>query len=101
MSTAKSVNGTTIRLSAERWVHITEEHAELAGYYYDVLETIQQPMAIFAGNSGELLATREIEVGKYLIVVYRELGKEDGFIITAFLTKRWKRLIRRKRVWQP
>lgn len=101
MSIAKSVNGVTIRLSAERWVHITEEHAELAGYYYDVLETIQQPLAVFEGNSGEFLAAREIEAGKYLIVVYREIGKEDGFIITAFQTKRWKKINRRKRIWQP
>ena len=32
MNTAKSVNGVMIRLPAERWVHITEEHAEMAGY---------------------------------------------------------------------
>jgi hypothetical protein len=39
--TAKSINGVTIRLPDERWVHITEEHAEMAGYLYDVLETVQ------------------------------------------------------------
>ncbi|MFZ5910981.1 MAG: hypothetical protein ACOYYU_13290 [Chloroflexota bacterium] len=99
MNTAKSINGVAIRLSAERWIHIVEEHAELAGYYYDILETIQQPLAVFAGNSGELIAAREIEPGKYLIAIYRETAKDDGFIITAFLTKRWKRLERRKKLW--
>ncbi|MBU2611653.1 MAG: hypothetical protein KJ606_12025 [Chloroflexi bacterium] len=99
MNTARSVNGITIRLPAERWVHITEEHAEMAGYYYDVLEAIQQPLAVFEGNSGETLAAREIEPGKYLVVVYREISKEDGFVITAFLTKRWKQIERRKKVW--
>ena len=98
--TAKSVNGVTIRLPDERWVHITEEHAEMAGYLYDVLETVQEPLAIFEGNEGELLAAREIETGKYIIAVYREVSKEDGFIITAFLTKRWKSLERRKKLWQ-
>ena len=49
MDTARSVNGSTVRLPAERWVHITEEHAEMAGYLYDVLETIQEPLAIFEG----------------------------------------------------
>jgi hypothetical protein len=63
MNTAKSVNGVTIRLPAERWVHITEEHAELAGYFYDVLETIQEPLVVFEGNTNELLAAREIENG--------------------------------------
>jgi len=98
--TAKSVNGITIRLPDERWVHITEEHAEMAGYLYDVLETVQEPLAVFEGNEGELLAAREIETGKYIIAVYREVSQEDGFIITAFLTKRWKSLERRKKVWQ-
>ncbi len=101
MNTAKSVNGAIIRLPDERWVHITEEHAEMAGYLYDVLETIQEPLAIFEGNAGELLAAREIETGKYIIVVYREVSKEDGFIITAFLTKRWKQIERRKKIWRP
>jgi len=100
MNTAKSVNGVMIRLPAERWVHITEEHAEMAGYLYDVLETIQEPLTIFEGNSSELLAAREIENGKFIIVVYRELSKEDGFVITAFLTKRWKQIERRKKIWQ-
>jgi hypothetical protein len=63
MNTAKSVNGVTIQLPAERWVHITEEHAELAGYFYDVLETIQEPLVVFEGNTNELLAAREIENG--------------------------------------
>lgn len=96
---AKSVNGVTIRLPDERWVHITEEHAEMAGYLYDVLETIQEPLAVFEGNEAELLAAREVETGKYIIVVYRELNQEDGFIITAFLTKRWKRIERRQKIW--
>jgi hypothetical protein len=98
--TAKSVNGVTIRLPDERWVHITEEHAEMAGYLFDVLETVQEPLAVFEGNEGELLAAREIETGKYIIAVYREITQEDGFIITAFLTKRWKQIERRKKLWQ-
>lgn len=101
MNTAQSVNGVTIRLPAERWIHITEEHAEMAGYLHDVLETIQDPAAIFEGNAGELLAAREIGSGKYLVAVYREVDGDDGFVITAFLTKRWKQLERRKKIWQP
>lgn len=95
------MNGVTIRLPDERWVHITDEHAEMAGYLYDVLEAVQEPLAVFEGNAGELLAAREIETGKYIIVVYRETSEEDGFIITAFLTKRWKQIERRKKIWQP
>ncbi len=87
-----------IRLTDERWAHITEEHAELAGMRLDVLEAVQQPSRILAGEEGELLAVREQEVGKYLVVVYREL-EGDGFIITAFITRRAATLDRRKQLW--
>lgn len=46
-----SRNGVPIRLPDERWLHITEEHSEMAGYYFDVLETIREPDAIFQGKS--------------------------------------------------
>jgi hypothetical protein len=36
----RSVRGTTIRLTSERWFHIVEHHDDLAGYYHDVLETV-------------------------------------------------------------
>ena len=71
----------------------------MAGYYFEVLETIQEPGAIFEGKGGESLATKEIEPGKYLIVVYKEMGLEDGFVITAFLTKRIKQIERRTKLW--
>ena len=48
--------------------------------------------------SEKLLGIREIEKGKFLVVVYRELNN-DGFIITAFLTRRIKSLNRRKQIW--
>ena len=101
MNTAQSINGITIRLPDERWIHITEEHTEMAGYLYEILETIEKPAAIFEGNEGELLAARETEPGKYLVAVYREVDRNDGFVITAFLTKRWKQLERRTKIWQP
>lgn len=87
-----------IRLTDERWAHITEEHAELAGLRFEVLENIAQPIRILAGGASELLAIREIETGKWLVVVYRELGA-DGFIITAFLTRRTRSFERRKQLW--
>lgn len=84
--------------SPERWVHITDEHCELAGMRLEVLEAIAEPACIYTGNEGELLAVREIEAGKFLVVVYRELPT-DGFVITAFLTRRVKSLERRLRIW--
>lgn len=63
----------------------------------EVLETVANPARIYAGNDGELLAAREIEAGKFLVVAYRELT-DDGFIITAFMTRRVKSLERRQLV---
>ncbi len=79
---------------------LTEEHSEMAGYYFEVLETVEEPEAIYEGKVGECIAVRQIEKGKYIVVVYRELSKEDGFVITAFLTRRKKQLERRRKIWQ-
>ncbi len=98
LETVESINGVPVRLNDERWVHITEEHCELAGFREEVLETVVAPLRILEGNHGELLAIREINEGKFLVVVYRELNG-DGFIITAFITRKLKSLDRRKQIW--
>ena len=84
---------------SERWVHITEEYCELAGHLFDVLETIEEPQAVFEGTAGGLLAVKQIDAQKYLVVVYRELNDQDGFVITAFMTRKTGQLERRKKVW--
>lgn len=88
-----------IRLTEERWVHITEEHSELAGCYFEVLETVQDPQEVFEGTAGEMLAVREVETLKYMVVVYKEISPDDGFVVTAFLTRRARQFERRKKVW--
>lgn len=93
-----SKNGIAIRLTDERWAHITEEHCELAGLRATVLETVSHPDRVLLGGDGELMAVREVEVGKHLVVVYRE-QTDDGFIITAFLTRRIRSLEKRRQVW--
>jgi hypothetical protein len=98
VSIVTSKNGVRIRLTDERWAHITEEHCELAGLREEVVETVAHPARILAGSAGELLACREIEAGKLLVVVYRE-AQPDGFVITAFVTRRAASLSRRKQLW--
>ncbi len=99
MNIVISVNGINIRITHERWLHISEEHPEMAGYYFEVLETITDPEAVYQGNRGEYLALKKIEPGKFIIAVYKETGIDDGFIITAFLTRRIEQIERRKKVW--
>lgn len=94
-----SRGGVPIRLTDERWAHIIEEHCELAGLREDVLETVARAERVFAGGAGELLAVKMLEEGKALVVVYRETSSEDGFVITAFSTRRMAGIERRPQIW--
>lgn len=61
---AVSVSGAWIRLPEERWQHILREHPELDGFYEYVLTTIENPWKVLAGSRGELLAIKEVALGK-------------------------------------
>jgi hypothetical protein len=76
-----------IRLTDERWTHISEVHAEPAGRKLEILEPVSDAERGVGGNEGELLALKKQGDGKTLVAVYRE-DANDGFIITAFLTRR-------------
>ncbi|MDX2240162.1 MAG: hypothetical protein NW224_05715 [Leptolyngbyaceae cyanobacterium bins.302] len=95
--TALSQNGVAIRLPEERWTHIIDRHSVLIDKKQLVLDTITQPERILAGNEGALMAVREFEPGRWLVVVYRE-EVDDGFIITAFPTRRIHSLNRRQQL---
>lgn len=84
MDIAYSVNGVPIRLTFERWYHITENHDDLASYFHETLDTVEQPDIIIRGNKGSLKAAKNFGRKKWLIAVYKELSKNDGFIITAY-----------------
>ncbi len=91
MEIAYSVDNVPIRLTLERWFHITENHDDLSGCFFEVLDTIENPEFLIRGNKGTLKATKNIGKNKWLVVVYRKKSKSDGFVITAyFLDKRPK-----------
>jgi hypothetical protein len=96
-----SKNGVPIRLTEERWFHIVENHDDLAGYHDEVLEAVEDPDFILQGYGGALIAVNVMARRKYLAVVYRELGRRDGFIITAYFTSRFSRRLIRWRREQP
>ena len=84
METAYSINNIPIRLTYERWYHIIENHDDLASYFHDVLDTVENPEFIMQGNQGTLKATKNIGKKKWLVAIYRELSEEDGFIISSY-----------------
>ena len=92
-------NGLTIRLTEERWQHITAGHPELLNLQSETLQAIENPDKILEGNNGELLAVKLLGDNKYLVTIYKEAEEEDRFIITAYLTKRINSLNKRKEVW--
>lgn len=94
-----SVDGVPIRLSDERWRHIVEHHDDLAGHYHDVLETIRTPDAVYYGSGAELLAVSRRFEPRWLVVAYREISPDDGFVITAFFTTRIRQIERKLVKW--
>jgi hypothetical protein len=94
-----SKNGFPIRLPDERWIHIVENHDDLAGHMDDVLEAIENPDFIIQGYNDASIALKEIRKGKFLAVVYKELEQADGFIITAYFSNKIK-LNREVILWQ-
>lgn len=96
MDVAISRQGVPIRLTHERWFHIVENHDDLAGYYEDVLGVVENPDVILRGYRGSLIAVRNYGHQRYLMVVYRQVSAEGGFIITAYFTRN---IDRRKALW--
>lgn len=98
-----SHNSIPIRLTEERWWHLVNRHVEMVDQRERVLETVAEPDMIQEGDFGELLAIRFYTqtplTSKFVVVAYREVGSQDGFIITSYLTSRpatgrtilWKR----------
>jgi hypothetical protein len=85
MNIVKSINGIPIRMTYERWFHIIENHDDLADRFDEILSIVEYPDYVVKGYGNALMALKELEKGKFLAVVYKELTKEDGFIITAYL----------------
>jgi hypothetical protein len=71
----------------------------MAGRFFEVLDALETPEAVFRGSARELVAARQIDAGKYLVVAYKEQDRGDGFVITAFLTRRFRQLARREKIW--
>ena len=102
MLIVRSRNGVAVRLTQERWQHITHRHPEMSDWREQVLDTVAQPDCIQAGDYGVLLAIRKYTdtpfATKHLVVVYREIGAEDGFVLTAYFTGGPS--ARRKMLWK-
>ena len=75
METAYSVNGVPIRLTAERWQHITDNKPYMMGYDDKILEAIEKPTWILRGYAGSLIAVQPAGRRRYLHVISRKSVK--------------------------
>lgn len=93
-----SKNGKVIRLTTERWFHIVESHDYMAGNQDLVLETIEIPDMMTKGRKGEIIALKhykETSISeKHIVVIYKETDIE-GFVITAFMTSKPQKIVKR------
>lgn len=99
MKSTRSFNKIEIRVTAERWFHITEGHPEMAGLFYEILETISSPDKVFVGEKDEYIAVRSFN-NKFLVAVYKEVENEDGFLITSFISRKINYLLKREIAWE-
>ena len=91
MEVAYSTNGVLIRLTAERWAHIVSNKPYMYSYDDALLQAIEKPSIILRGYAGSLIAVLALNQDNYLHVVYKEVNSEDGFVITAYIARKYNR----------
>ncbi|MEK7477045.1 MAG: hypothetical protein AAB152_15580 [Candidatus Coatesbacteria bacterium] len=102
MTIVRSVGGVPIRFTEERLHHVERRHPEMAGEQARILETLAQPDFVQEGDASTLVALRHYPktplAEKHCAVVYKEVSKTDGFVVTAYFTRRASTL--RRVVWK-
>lgn len=97
---AISKNKVKIRLTEERWFHITESHDYMSGLSDSVLESINNPEEIIEGDQDEKIAIKRFN-NKHIVAMYKESDVIDGFVITAFITSEIERVRKdRNIIWK-
>lgn len=103
LAQVKSKGGVPIRITKERWIHITENHDYMAGNLDKMIETIENPHYIAVGRQDEKIALKHYEETsiseKYVVAIYKE-DEKDGFLITGFMTSDEDRILKRRILWQ-
>jgi hypothetical protein len=56
-----------------------------------MLDAIEKPTCVLRGYAGSLVAVLSVGRQRYLHVIYKEVSQEDGFIITAFVARKYNR----------
>ena len=94
MNYLKDYNDLNIRLTDERKTHILE-HPEMAEMESFISETLCYPEIVVQSKTDSLASLYyryylKIKVGNKFLCVIVKKGKEDAFILTAYLTDKVK-----------
>lgn len=101
LTRVNSKNGIPIRLTDERWYHITTSHKEIDFVdFLSIMRAVKNPDIILKGDTGELLAVKKKPRKKlWIVVAYKEISQTDGFIVTAYVTTDSRWLFKREVIW--
>lgn len=101
IATALSKNGVLIRLTDERWQHIVITHLEIStDDFPKIMKVITNPDFILKGSKGEFLAVKKMSRKKtWIVVPYREVNQQDGFVLTAYFTSDLFWLLKKEIIW--
>lgn len=101
IGTAISINGVKIRLTEERWNHAVNTHQEINFKdHKKFLKVINNPEIIFQGANGELLAVQKVSRKKlWRVVPYKEITRQDGFVLTVYFTSDLTWLFKKEIIW--
>lgn len=99
---AVSKNGVSVKLTYKQWAHIIDSHDYMAGNLDMVFESLEDPDYIVQGWTDELIALKHYAKTsiseKYAAVIYKE--GDEGFIITAFMTSKQDKILKRGTIWK-
>ncbi len=91
MEVVYSIHGVPIRLTEERWWHILNNRPYMEPYRDTMLKSVENPTWVLRGYAGAQVAVLPVSRRQYLHTVYKEVSRDDGFIITAFVARDYNR----------
>ena len=84
----KTKDGKLIRLNEKQWSHIKQRHPEMVNRIGDIEDAIVNPTARIQHSDETTKFYKFIKDGKKYIMVAVKILNGEGFVITAYKTKR-------------
>lgn len=88
IATIRTRDNKTVFLRDAQWKHIKYRHPEMANRLIDIEETVRNPTKTVRYSDRTTKFYRFIKSDKNYIMVATKLLNGEGFIITAYLTKK-------------